>query len=196
MTHTFVSALVLLVLILDPIGNIPLVASLLRNTPPSQRWRVIVREHVIAYAVLVGFLVGGQTFLVALGLSSVSLQLAGGVVLFLIAIRMIFPPPTSPEEVVTDPFIVPLAVPSIAGPSAMATVMLLVSQQPGRMLDWAGALTVAMLMSLGLLLVATRLQEVLGERVVLAMEKLMGLILVAVSIEMLVRGYRTLLAEG
>jgi len=194
-THTFVSALVLLMLILDPLGNIPLFASSLRPMDAARRWRVIVREHAIAFVILLGFLFSGETFLSALGLSSVSLQLAGGVVLFLIAIRMIFPPTGGSEEVLAgEPFIVPLAVPAIAGPSSMATVMLLVSQQPARILEWAGALTVAMMVSLLLLLGANRIQHLLGDRLVLAMEKLMGLILVAVGIEMLVRGYRALLA--
>ncbi|NDE06764.1 MAG: hypothetical protein EBZ89_05170, partial [Chloroflexi bacterium] len=136
----------------------------------------IGREHAIAFVILLGFLFSGETFLSALGLSSVSLQLAGGVVLFLIAIRMIFPPTGGSEEVLAgEPFIVPLAVPAIAGPSSMATVMLLVSQQPARILEWAGALTVAMMVSLLLLLGANRIQHLLGDRFVLAMEKLMGL---------------------
>ena len=110
---------------------------------------MIVREHAIAFVILLGFLFSGETFLSALGLTGVSLQLAGGVVLFLIAIRMIFPPTGGSEEVLAgEPFIVPLAVPAIAGPSSMATVMLLVSQQPARILEWAGALTVAMMVSL------------------------------------------------
>lgn len=194
MTHTFVSALVLLVLILDPLGNIPLFATALRSRPAAGRWIVILREHVIAYAVLLAFLVGGESALAALGLSSASVQLAGGVILFLIAVRMIFPPAQAPEAEIPEPFIVPLAVPAIAGPSALATVMLLGSQQPGRLLEWVGALTAAISISAVVLLGAARLQHALGDRLVIAIERLMGLILVAVAIEMLVRGARAVAA--
>mgnify|MGYP006268242131 CR=1 FL=1 len=190
MPHTFVSALVLLILILDPLGNIATFASALKSRPAGKRWPVILREHGIAYLVLLGFMLGGDGFLRAIGLSSASLQLAGGVILFLIALRMIFPQPAGPEVEIPEPFIVPLAVPMIAGPSAMATVMLLASQQPTRILDWVGALTIAIGISAGILLSADRLQHVLGDRFVTAMERLMGLILVAVAIEMMVRGVR------
>lgn len=195
-THTFVSALVLLVLILDPLGNIAAFASALRSRPAGKRWPVILREHGIAYLVLLAFMLGGEGFLAAIGLSNASLQLAGGVILFLIALRMIFPQPAGPEVEIPEPFIVPLAVPMIAGPSAMATVMLLASQQPGRILDWIGALTVAIGISTVILLGASRLQHLLGERFVTAMERLMGLILVAVAIEMMVRGARIAVATS
>lgn len=195
MHHTFVSALVLLVLILDPLGNIANFASALKSRPAGKRWPVILREHAIAYVVLLGFMFGGESFLAAIGLSDASLQLAGGVILFLIAMRMIFPQPAGPEVEIPEPFIVPLAVPMIAGPSAMATVMLLASQQPGRLLDWVGALTVAVMLSTVILLGADRLQHLLGERFVTAMERLMGLILVALAIEMMVRGIRITVAS-
>jgi small neutral amino acid transporter SnatA (MarC family) len=194
MAHTFVSALVLLVLILDPLGNIATFASALKSRPAGTRWPVILREHGIAYVVLLGFMFGGEGFLTVIGLSSASVQLAGGVILFLISLRMIFPQPAAPEIEIPEPFIVPLAVPMIAGPSAMATVMLLVSQQPGRILEWVGALTVAIGVSTVILLSAARLQHLLGERFVIAMERLMGLMLVAVAIEMMVRGARIAIA--
>ncbi len=194
MPHRFVSALVLLVLILDPLGNIATFASALKSRPAGKRWPVILREHAVAYVVLLGFMLGGEGFLAAIGLSNASLQLAGGVILFLIALRMIFPQPAGPEIEIPEPFIVPLAVPMIAGPSAMATVMLLASQQPARLIEWVGALTVAMAISTAILLSAARLQHLLGERFVTAMERLMGLILVAVAIEMMVRGARIAIA--
>ncbi len=124
-----------------------------------------------------------------MGLSELSLLIAGGVILFLIAIRMVFPPPASdlPEQT-QEPLIVPLAIPLIAGPSAMATVMLLASQAPHRQLEWAGALCVTMMVSAVVLVLADRIQRLAGERVVTAFERLMGLILVALSIEMILRG--------
>lgn len=192
MTYTFVSALMLLILIFDPFGNFPIFSSTLKNYPAEKRSWIIVREHVIAFGILFAFMIVGQHVLAALGLTSTSLQLAGAVILFLIAIRMVFPAAGPVEEEVLDhePFIVPLAIPLIAGPSALATVMLLVSQQPDEFWIWVGALAVGIVISMLLLLVGDRVQHVLGRRFVIAMERLMGLILVAVSVEMLLRGIK------
>ncbi|MEY2736001.1 MAG: hypothetical protein RLZ58_1410 [Pseudomonadota bacterium] len=194
--YTFASATILLLLITDPLGNIPIFASALRHVAPERRTRVIVREVLIAFAVLLLFMFFGDRFLRLMNLSDTSLQIAGGVVLFLIALRMIFPPPPSTQALPEgEPLIVPLAIPAIAGPSAMATVMLLVSQAPQRRLEWVGALSVTMLVGAVVLVLAERIQRVIGERVVLAFERLMGLILVAVATEMLIRGLKALLMQ-
>ena len=196
MNYTFASATILLLLITDPFGNIPIFANALKNVVPARRSRVILREILIAFAVLLTFMFAGERFLRIMNLSDLSLQMAGGVVLFLIALRMIFPPPPGETlEVVGEPLIVPLAIPAIAGPSAMATVMLLVSQQPERRLEWVAALTVTMLVGAVVLLLAERIQRVLGNRVVTAIERLMGLILVAVSVEMLLRGIKLFVTQ-
>jgi small neutral amino acid transporter SnatA (MarC family) len=193
MEHSFASATILLLLITDPLGNIPLFANALKAVPPARRARVIVREVLIAFAVLLGFMFAGQGFLAALGLSEVSLLIGGALVLFLIALRMIFPPPdTTAVEHTGEPLIVPLAIPALAGPSALATVLLLVSQAPERRLEWIGALCVTMGVCALVLLSADRLQRLVGLRVVSAFEKLMGLILVSISVEMLVRGLKAL----
>lgn len=194
MEHTFASATILLLLITDPLGNIPVFVSSLRAVPADRRARVIVREVLIAFALLLTFMFVGDSFLRAMSLSQVSLQIAGAVVLFLIALRMIFPPrgeqaATVPQH---EPLIVPLAIPALAGPSALATVMLLVSQAPDRRLEWVGALAVTMAVCALVLLGAERLQRVVGERVISAFERLMGLVLVSISVEMLIRGLRTL----
>jgi len=118
------------------------------------------------------------------------------VVLFLIALRMIFPNRTayqSDDE--REPLIVPLAIPALAGPSALATVMLLVSQAPERRLEWIAALSVTMAVCALVLVLADRIQRVIGDRVVLALERLMGLILVAVSVEMMIRGVKSLVID-
>ena len=143
MEYTFASATVLLLLITDPFGNIPIFANALKQVPPEQRAWVILRENLIAFGLLLAFMFLGESFLRLMGLRETSLQMAGGVVLFLIALRMIFPPPPGHEpELKGEPLIVPLAIPSIAGPSALATVILLVSRAPERRLEWIGALTV------------------------------------------------------
>ncbi|WP_341908636.1 MarC family protein [Polaromonas sp. YR568] len=196
MTYTFASATILLLLITDPFGNIPIFANALKNVAPARRTRVILREILIAFAVLLAFMFVGDRFLRIMNLSDLSLQIAGGVVLFLIALRMIFPPATGEvQEMTGEPLIVPLAIPAIAGPSAMATVMLLVSQQPERRLEWMAALTVTMLVGAVVLLLAERIQRVLGSRVVVAIERLMGLILVAVAVEMLLRGIKVFIGQ-
>lgn len=193
MEHTFASATILLLLITDPLGNIPIFVNSLRAVPPERRARVILREVLIAFGLLLAFMFVGQSFLKAMSLSDVSLQIGGAVVLFLIALRMIFPPPPQDAPVpLTEPLIVPLAIPALAGPSAMATVLLLVSQAPERRLEWVAALTVTMAVCAVVLLLAERLQRVVGLRVVSAFERLMGLILVSISVEMLIRGLKSL----
>ena len=193
MEHTFASATILLLLITDPLGNIPIFVNSLRAVPPERRARVILREVLIAFGLLLAFMFVGQSFLKAMSLSDVSLQIGGAVVLFLIALRMIFPPPPQDAPVpLTEPLIVPLAIPALAGPSAMATVLLLVSQAPERRLEWVAALTVTMAVCAVVLLLAELLQRVVGLRVVSAFERLMGLILVSISVEMLIRGLKSL----
>ena len=193
MDYTFASATVLLLLITDPFGNIPVFANALRHVPPERRTRVIVREILIAFALLLSFMFVGEGFLRLMGLRDTSLQLAGAVVLFLIALRMIFPPPPRAEpEFLGEPLIVPLAVPAIAGPSALATVILLVSRAPERRLEWMAALALTMAICALVLLLAERIQRLLGDRFVVAMERLMGLILVAVAVEMMVRAVQAL----
>ncbi len=193
MDYTFASATILLLLITDPVGNIPIFAQALRDVPPKRRKFIILREILIAYVVLLGFMFVGEAFMRAMNLSEISLQMAGGVVMFLIALRMIFPPaPTEVPPMVGEPLIVPLAIPSVAGPSALATVMLLVSQAPERRLEWIAALTLTLVLGAAILLLAERIQRLVGERVVIALERLMGLILVAISVEMMIRATKLL----
>ncbi|MDH3288513.1 MAG: MarC family protein [Betaproteobacteria bacterium] len=197
MDVSFASAVVILLLVVDPVGNIPLFVSLLRNIDPARRTRVIVRECAIAFAVLLGFVFFGRWILGLLGLSEPALTIAGGVILFLIALRMIF---RTPEGVFGDtvdgePFIVPLAIPSIAGPTAIATVILLVSRAPQRLPEWIAAVIVAMLITLAVLVFAERLSKLVGERGLMAFERLMGLILTAIAVEMLLRGIETFVRQ-
>lgn len=191
------SAAVLLLLVIDPFGNVPVVIVTMANVPAARRVRVVLRECLIAYVVLVGFMLGGRMFLQWLQLSEVSLAIAGGIILFLIALRMVF---RHPDGVFGDgpgaePFIVPLAVPSIAGPSALATVMLMASRDPSRLPAWIVALTAAMLVATLVMLSAHRLQRALGERGMIAVERLMGLVLTAIAVQMLLDGVRNFAAQ-
>jgi len=191
------SAAVLLLLVIDPFGNVPVVVAGLAQVQPRRRPRVVLRECALAYTLLLAFMFGGQTFLQWLQLSQVSLAIAGGIILFLIALRMVF---RHPEGIFGDPpgaepFLVPIAIPSIAGPSALATVMLMATRAPAHWLSWIVALTVAMAVTTIVLLAAHRLQHLLGERGMLAVERLMGLVLTALAVQMLLDGVRTLVHE-
>jgi len=191
------SAAVLLLLVIDPFGNVPLVVAALPGVEAAQRRRIVLRECVIAYGILLVFMLGGRTFLQWLQLSEESLAIAGGTILFLIALRMVF---RHPEGLFGDapgdePFIVPLAVPAIAGPSALATVMLMVSRDPHHLAEWIAALSAAMAVTTLVLIGAPRLTQVLGERGMLAAERLMGLVLTALAVQMLLNGIRNFVEQ-
>ena len=191
METTFLSATILLVLTTDPLGNIPLFIAALEQVKPERRFYVITREILIAFAVLMAFMLFGEKFLEVLHLSDQALSVAGGVILLLIAIDMVFPQRKGNADVMAiagEPFIVPLAIPLISGPSAMATVLLLSSRHPGRLLEWSCAITLSMAVCYVVFLLAIRLQQWLGRQAITAMERLMGLVLTAIAVEMLLGG--------
>ena len=184
------SAALLLFLILDPLGNIPIFLSLLRGLPPRRQRIVLARELLIALVVLMLFLWGGKYALELMHLREESVSIAGGIVLFLIGIRMIFPPADGlmgemPEG---EPFIVPMAIPLVAGPSGMAAVILMGSNDPSRLGDWSLALMIAWAATAAILFSATHLYKWLGQRALVAVERLMGMLLVAISVQMLMDG--------
>ncbi|NNF58580.1 MAG: NAAT family transporter [Rhodothermaceae bacterium] len=187
---TLVSAFLLLFLVMDPAGNVPVFLAALKPVAPGRRRLVIVRELLIALGVLVLFLFAGPTVLGALGISEQALSIAGGIILFLIALRMIFPGQGGPagDEIEGEPFVVPLAIPLLAGPSAMASVMLVMSTDPTRWPTWLAALLLAWTTSAVILLLANRLSRFFGRRGLIAIERLMGMILTAVAVEMFMRG--------
>jgi MarC family membrane protein len=192
MDHSFLSALVLLLLVLDPFGSLPIFVSVMRGVAPARRTRVALRETAIAFAMLLAFMLAGRAFLEVMRLSERSLEVAGGVILLIIAMRMIFSVEGGPYEgdPQREPFVFPLAVPLLAGPSAMATVLLLASRQPEGLWTWIGALSLAMAASGAVLLAAERIRRLLGDSMVAAIEKLMGLVLTAVAVEMILAGLK------
>jgi len=185
-----ISAALLLLLVMDPFGNLVLFLAILREMPPAQyRWTVL-RESLFAFLVLTLFLFGGHSVLVPLHVSESSLGITGGLILFIIAIRMIFPGKEGALPIEgEDPFFVPLAVPLIAGPSAMATVIMLMARQSDR---WTGlvALVVAVTISGLILSGGPWLKRVLGQRVLRAIERLMGMLLTTVAVQMFIDGLR------
>lgn len=192
MNSEFISAVILLTLVADPFGNMPLVNAMLGGVPEGRRRMIVMRECLIAYGLLLAFMFGGQSLLAVMHLSQTSLSIAGGVILFMIAIRMVFAKldGTFGEKAGGEPFIVPLATPLIAGPSALATVMLMASRDPSRVGMWAAAITVTMLITTVVLLAGTKLHRWLGDHAMHAIERLMGLILTAIAVEMLLAGTR------
>lgn len=197
MTPDLLSAFVLLFLVLDPLGNLPVVSPLLKGIPGPRRVHVVVRECFLAYLILVAFLFFGRQFLDVMHLTEISLSIAGGVILFMIAIRMVFPSSAhrEAETITREPLLVPLAIPLIAGPSALATVMLMVSREPAKLGVWIGALTAAMLATTLILALGERIEKLLGRRGMEAVERLMGLILTAIAIEMLLGGLKQFLLQ-
>ena len=187
---TFLSAALLLFLVMDPLGNIPLFLTALKNVPVERRVRVILRELFIALGIMVLFLFSGQAFLSALNISEPALTTTGGVILFLIAIKMIFPSNEGQKKHANEeePFIVPLAIPYVAGPSALATLLLIMNNEPNRWPEWLGALFAAWFVTGIILLSAGPLAKVLRNRGLIAIERLMGMILVAIAIQMLMNG--------
>jgi MarC family membrane protein len=187
---TIFSAAILLFLVMDPFGNIPLFMTAMGSVDPERHNRVIARELLIALGVLIVFLFLGQYLLTVMQISGDALNAAGGVVLLLIAIRMVFPRGGGLSEELPDgePFIVPLAIPYVAGPSAMASVMLIMNREPGRWPEWLAAVVIAWAVS-GLIIASSgAMVRLLGRRALVALERLMGMLLVAVAVQMLLSG--------
>ena len=189
-TPAWLSAFILLLLVLDPVGNVPVMMALMRNVAPERRARVILRECAFALLLLLLFLGMGGRFLQLLGLSQSSVGIAGGIILFLIALRMVF---ESSESVFGglpqgEPFLVPIAVPFLAGPSALGTVILLGTKESLSPLHAGIALLLAMLVTAGILLLGQRIVKLVGERGVEALQRLMGLLLTAIAVEMFLNG--------
>lgn len=190
-----ISATILLIIIMDPLGNIPIFVSALSSVSPARRLRVLVRELLFALLIMLVFLIFGQTFCRLLHLQQEALLIAGAIMLFIIAIKMIFPPPDrQAEEAIKDePFIVPLAVPMIAGPAVLATLMLLVSSQHGALTHWLLALFFAWLVTALILLASPLISKILQKRGAAAVERLMGIILVIISVQMFLDGLKNYL---
>lgn len=185
------SAAVLLFFVMDPFGNVPLVLSLLKDVEPRRRRKVVLRELTIALGILVFFLFLGQEILNFLGLHEESVSIAGGIVLAVIGLRMIFPGPEGimGQQLEGEPFIVPLAVPLIAGPSAMAMVILMARSDPTAMGKWTLALLIAWVGTAAVILAAPLLMKLLRTRGLAAMERLMGMLLIMLAVEMVIDGF-------
>lgn len=177
-----------LLLIMDPLGNIPPFLSVLKHVQPERRRKVLMREILFAYVVLLVFLFLGKYILRLLSLQEETISIAGGIVLFLIALRMVFPDDRAARDMVgEEPFLVPLAIPLIAGPSTLASLLLLQSSPNSTLRLWA-ALTLAWVVTAIILLSSTMLYRLLKERGLIAIERLMGMLLVMLAVQMFING--------
>ena len=184
----FFNAITLL-LIMDPLGNIPPFLSALKGVEPGRRRKVLLREIMIAYLVLLAFLGAGKYVLRLLSLQEETISIAGGIVLFLIALRMVFPSAEATRDTLEgEPFIVPLAIPFIAGPSTLASLLLLQQSSPNSTLALFLALTLAWSVTAVILLSSTSLYRLLKERGLIALERLMGMLLVMLAVQMFING--------
>jgi multiple antibiotic resistance protein len=187
---TFISAVVILLAVLGPTGNVPFFLSLLKDLPPARQRVIILRELVIALVLLLIFMVLGKYILGLFQLTGYSLSVAGGIVLFLISLKLIF---STPDQIFSydrsaEPFIVPLAVPSVAGPSAIITVMLMASREPHDLFKWVAALVTAWAVLTVILLFSGKIGNLLGEKGLNPLQRLMGMLLSAISVQMLLSG--------
>lgn len=191
-----ISATILLLLIMDPLGNLPIFMSVLKHLEPKRRRRVLMREMLIALAIMLLFLFAGEKILAFLNLRTETVSISGGIILFLIAIKMIFPSHQSSSSGLPageEPFLVPLAIPLVAGPSLLATLMLLSHQYPNQIGHLAGALLIAWGATVVILLLSGVFLKLLGEKGVDALERLMGLILIMLATQMFLDGIRAYL---
>ncbi|WP_194089892.1 YhgN family NAAT transporter [Vibrio hibernica] len=190
-----ISAAVMLFLIMDPLGNLPVVLSILKHLDPKRRRKVLVRELLFALGILLLFLFAGKSILGFLHVQQETLSISGGLILFIIAIRMIFPQPGGVVGLAAgeEPFFVPLAVPMIAGPSVIASLLLLSSKAPEQMLDWSLAVLLAWVATSAILMFYSFFHSVLGEKGLKAIERLMGLLLVMMSTQMFLDGLKKFL---
>ena len=188
---SLVSAIITLILVMDPFGNISIFMSVLSKTNPKRRTKILIREMLIALATLTFFLFFGKYVLHGLHISKPALRIAGGIVLLMITVKMIFP--SKDDKIINDdskdePFIVPLAIPMVAGPSSMAIVILLSTSYPEQMEIWFAALLCAWFFSAVILILSEKLAKILGDRAIRAIERLMGMILITMAVQLLLTG--------
>jgi len=191
------STAILLLFILDPFGNVPLLLSILKNIDPAKHRKIIIREMLIGLFILVIFLFFGERFLSIFGLETQAITIAGGIIFFVIALKMIFPDPNGHSLFVSssdeEPLVVPIAIPMISGPASIATLMLLAKSHPTEISSILISVLIAWFITSVILLSSPKLYKLLKRRGLTAMERLMGMLLLMMAVEMFIRGIRELI---
>jgi MarC family membrane protein len=187
------AASMILFLVMDPLGNIPIFLACLKHVEERRRSAVILRESCIALGILLFFLVLGPGVMRWLSIGPTALQLTGGLLLFLIAVGMLFPGSLqlaggNGEGCDEEPLVVPLATPAVAGPSTIATIMILASKPEHTLGEWLAALAISWTATTLILLLSPRLSRWLGPRGLSACERLMGVVLAVVAVQMILDG--------
>jgi multiple antibiotic resistance protein len=202
MVELFISAFVTFFVVIDPPGCAPIFASLTGTAPAPHRRAMAVRSTLVAALILYLFAIFGEAFLGALGISLDAFRVAGGVMLFLIALEMVFEKRTErrthrAEDVKADPqhediSIFPMAIPMIAGPGSIASVMLLTSKSVGisQTLVVLGALALVLLVNLAALLAAGPLMKAVGHRVEAMITRILGVVLAALAAQFIIDGVK------
>lgn len=186
----FLSVFAALFLIMDPFGNIPVFLMVLEKVKPERRRRVLIRELLFALAAVIVCILAGKQIVSLMGLKPEAISIAGGIILFLIAIRMIYPFKLfeTKDDTDTEPLLVPLAIPLIAGPSLLAVLLLFASSESPDFRTLALAAFLAWFLTSLILFFSTFLLRLLGKNGLTAAERLMGMILVAISIQLFLDG--------
>lgn len=198
MTNEFsiLSATLLFLFVIDPFGNIPILLSVMKGVAQKRQYQIVIRDGLIGLLILVAFLFFGAEFLKVLHLETESISIAGGVVLFVIALKMIFPSALSQEKAnVVEPFIVPISIPMLAGPSTLATLLVMVKSFPEKQNELLISVLAAWGISVVILAMAPLLNRLLKEKGLAALERLMGMLLLMMSVQMLVNGVRSLITH-
>lgn len=192
-----ISSVITLCLVMDPFGNIPLFISALKKVAPERRKIVLIRELGIALAIMVAFLFLGEWFLKAFGIQSFSMNIAGGIILFIISVKLVFggDEETKADPKEEEPFIVPLAIPLVAGPAALSMVMIMSAQQPNKVLTLTAVIT-ASIINFAVLMLSFPISNLLGKRGLTAIERLMGMMLVLMSVNMVMGGISAFVKGG
>jgi multiple antibiotic resistance protein len=200
LTALFLSAFVTFLVVIDPPGCAPIYAGLTREAPTVHRRAMAIRAVLVAAGILIFFGLLGEELLKALGVSLAAFRIAGGIMLFLIALEMVFERRTQrrenrAQEVSEDPehedvSICPMAIPMIAGPGSIASIMLLVARSDGltETLTVFAALTAVLLLTLLALLAAGPLMRLLGHRMEAMLTRLLGVILAALAAQFVIDG--------
>lgn len=196
--EVLISSIITLALIMDPFGNIPLFISALKKVSPERRKIVLIRELLIALAIMLVFLYLGEWFMKAFGVHSFSLSIAGGLILFIISANLVFgsgseQPTADPKE--EEPFVVPLAIPLVAGPAVLSMIMILSAQNPSKTVTLL-AILIASVFNSAILMFSFPLSNLLGKRGLAAIERLSGMILVLMSVDMIMGGISAFVKGG
>ena len=186
------SYILTLILVMDPFGNIPLFITALKRVPTERRTKVLLRELMIALLIMVGFLFAGAKMLAWLGIAKYSLGVSGGIVLFIMSIKLVFnsleDEQTQVNQKDEEPFVVPLAIPLIAGPASLSMLLILSAGAPSKIGYLFVAILIASILNGAILLLSFPISNILGRRGLIALERLTGLIMVLISVNMMMGG--------